>query len=273
MDADVPGHEDQVGDEDTKLTISEDQVFDGLPVPICPLMTSCKIIPCEPNFSKSVNMDTDGTIGEDLSQKGEKSINMDIDEVGHQESKSINMDSSDTTTDVDIKDDVSVSTLDISLCQAYEENFGDDAVPNMVVPLTTDLFQQPFYLQSSEYEVDFIPPLDIQLYQAYKEIFGDHDVFTMLLTSDEGIFHQPFHLQPDEYEVEFDIGQGHESKRTESGEHELSSFTCNAVDSAFPSFTIVMILGRSIKLMGRLILDLMGRLILNLMRRLIFSKT
>ncbi|KAL7569490.1 hypothetical protein ACA910_009723 [Epithemia clementina (nom. ined.)] len=254
------------------------QIFDGFPVSVCSqegernsaFMTSCEIVPCEPNFSKSINMDTDDfgddefsksinmdtddfgddeledepTIDEDLSQKGEKSINMDTDEVGHQESKSINMDSSDTTTDVDIKDDVSVSTLDISLCQAYEEIFGDGDVPNMVVPPTTDLFQQPFHLQSSEYEVDFIPPLDIQFYQAYEEIFGDHDVFTMLPTSDEGIFHQPFHPQPDEHEVEFDIGQGHESKRTENGEHQSSSFTFNAVeDSAFLSFTICHDLG------------------------------
>ncbi|KAL7562708.1 hypothetical protein ACA910_016281 [Epithemia clementina (nom. ined.)] len=223
MDADVSGHEDQVDDEDAKLTISEDQVFDGLPVPICPLMTSRKIVSCETNSSKSINLDAE--------YKSTKHVSDDLST--YQEN-----------VDADIKDDVSVSTLDISLCQAYEEIFGDGDVPNMVVPLTTYLFQQPFYLQSSEYEVDFIPPLDIQLYQAYEEIFGDHDVFTMLLTSDKGIFHQPFHLQQDEYEVEFDIGQGHESKRTENGEHQLSSFTCNAVEhSAFPSFTICHDLG------------------------------
>ncbi|KAL7581760.1 hypothetical protein ACA910_022295 [Epithemia clementina (nom. ined.)] len=212
MDADDFGHEDQVDVEptidedqaddeltigedqaDAKLTISKDQVFDGLPVSVCSqegesdsvLMTSRKIVPCETNVSKSINIDTD--------------------EVGHQESKSINMDSNDfkyqenddITTDADIKDDVSVSTLDISLCQAYEEIFGHGDVSNMVIPPNTDIFQQPFHLQSSEYEIDFIPPLDIQLHQAYEEIFDDPGVSTMLSTSDEGLFHQPFYLQID----------------------------------------------------------------------------
>ncbi|KAL7578503.1 hypothetical protein ACA910_011566 [Epithemia clementina (nom. ined.)] len=218
MDTDVFRHEDQVDDEpttdegqaddeltieeaqeDAKLTISKDQVFDGLPVSICLLMTFCEIVPCETNFSKPINMDAD--------------------EVGHQESKStknvsddlsIHQENDAITIDADIKDDVSVSTLDISLCQAYEKIFGDGDVPNMVVPPNTDLFQQPLYLQSSEHEIDFIPPLDIQLHQAYEEIFDDPGVSTMLSTSDEGLFHQPFHLQPDEYEIDFANIQDHE---------------------------------------------------------------
>ncbi|KAL7578993.1 hypothetical protein ACA910_019039 [Epithemia clementina (nom. ined.)] len=181
---------------------------------------------------------------DDLSQKGEKSINMDTNEVGHQESKSIYMDSNDITTDADIKDDVSVSTFNISLCQAYEEIFGDDDVPNMVVPPITDLFQQPFYLQSSEYEIDFIPPLDIQLHQAYEEIFGDPGVSTMLSTSDEGLFHQPFHLQPDEYEIDFANIQGHEPIESENGKHQSCLLSLDAIgDSASPHFTICHDLG------------------------------
>ncbi|KAL7578873.1 hypothetical protein ACA910_006848 [Epithemia clementina (nom. ined.)] len=169
-----------------------------------------------------------------------KSINMNTDEVGHQEYKSINMDSNDITTDADIKDNVSASTLDIFLRQAYEEIFGDDDdVPNMVVPPTTDLFQQPFYLQSSEYEINFTPPLDIQLHQAYEAIFDDPGVSTMLSTSDEGLFHQPFYLQPDEYEIDFANIQDHKPIANENGKHQSCLLSLDAIgDSAFPHFSI-----------------------------------
>ncbi|KAL7561673.1 hypothetical protein ACA910_015415 [Epithemia clementina (nom. ined.)] len=145
----------------------------------------------------------------------------------------------DTTIATGFKDDISVSTLDLSLCQAFEEIFGDDEVLNMVVSLNADLFQQPFCIQSSECEIDFTPPLDIQLHQAYEEIFGDHGASTMLSTSDGGLFYQPFHLQPDEYEVDFANIQGHEPIENENGEHQSCLLSLDAMeDSAFPSFTV-----------------------------------
>ncbi|KAL7567435.1 hypothetical protein ACA910_021397 [Epithemia clementina (nom. ined.)] len=138
----------------------------------------------------------------------------------------------DTTIDTGLKDDVSISTLDLSLCQAYEEIFGDDEVLNMAVSLNADLFQQPFCLQSSEYEIDFAPTLDIQLAQAYQEIFGDYDGFTMLPTSNENLFHQPFHLQPDECKIDLDIDQDHEHKENKIEEHQSCFYTFNAIENS-----------------------------------------
>ncbi|KAL7570482.1 hypothetical protein ACA910_004264 [Epithemia clementina (nom. ined.)] len=178
---------------------------------------------------------------------------------GHQDSKptkdsndllSINKDIGDSTI-IDSNgfnnqenDAISISTLDISLCQAYEEVFGHSDVLHMVVPPDTDLFQQPFYIQSSEDEIDFIPPLDIQLHQAYKEIFDDPDVSTMLSIADEGLFHQPFHLQPDEYEIDFDNTQGHEPIKNENRKDQSCLLSLNAIeDLAFPHFTICHDLG------------------------------